>query len=66
MGAADAIRARAGYAVTDPQDLERRAAYDTDVGARMGRAVFEAALADGRRLTLDEAVEAALEGPGEA
>ena len=62
MGAADAIRAAAGVAVTDPRDLERRAAYDADLEARIGRAAYEAALADGRARSLETAITLALEG----
>ena len=60
MGAADAIRDAAGFAVTDERDLARRAAYDADLGARLGPEAYERALAAGRALSPDAAVAYAL------
>jgi non-specific serine/threonine protein kinase len=61
-GAAEAIREVIGYEL-EPADRDFRDRYVAEVRAALGEAAFASAVAEGRAMTLDEAVRLALEEP---
>ena len=58
LGAADGLREEMGFAVYDPEERDR---IVSDCQARLGRGVFIRRSTEGRRLTLKQAADLALE-----
>jgi hypothetical protein len=59
-GAAEALRETIGYEL-EPTDRAFRDRYLTEVRAALGETALEATMAEGRAMTLEEAVRLALE-----
>ena len=59
-GAAEALREASGYEL-EPADRAFRERYSAEVRAALGEAALEGAMAEGRALTLEQAMAEALE-----